>query len=71
MGGPNNAPKGEVTRLDASLTEDNRQVFRQTRCRCCGILHSVATLVFAGSVEILLTAVNISKRHVTSSVPDI
>ena len=30
VGGPNNAPKGEVTRHDASLKQDNRQVFRQT-----------------------------------------
>ena len=30
VGGPNNAPKGEVTRHDALLEQDNRQVFRQT-----------------------------------------
>ena len=30
VGGPNKAPKGEVTRHDASLNHDNRQVFRQT-----------------------------------------
>ena len=29
VGGPNNAPKGEVTRHDASLNHDNRQVLRQ------------------------------------------
>ena len=30
VGGPNNTPVGEVTRYDASLKQDNRQVFRQT-----------------------------------------
>ena len=30
VGGPINAPMGEVTRHDASLKHDNRQVFRQT-----------------------------------------
>ena len=30
VGRPNNAPVGEVTRYDASLKQDNRQVLRQT-----------------------------------------
>ena len=30
VGGPNNAPQGEVTHNDGALRRDNRQVFRQT-----------------------------------------
>ena len=43
VGGPNNAPKGEVTRHDASLNHDNRQAFRQT----IWDTHSVSGNVFA------------------------
>ena len=30
VGGPINAPQGEVTHNDGALKRDNRQVFRQT-----------------------------------------
>ena len=33
VGGPNTAPKGEVTRHDASRKHDKTLVFRQTECQ--------------------------------------
>ena len=58
VGGPKNAPKGEVTRHDASPNQDNRQVFRQTETQLLELvsLNSVVHLVSAVFVSILLSA---------------
>ena len=45
VGGPINAPQGEVTHNDGVLERDNRQVFRQTTCEFVflAVLSSAAT----------------------------
>ena len=65
VGGPNNAPRGEVTRYDASLKQDNRQVFRQTQ------FEFVKYVAVIGKVSVTEFDMTFTVHAVSSSVVDL